>query len=99
MDRQFDAVRTTSTGDGTALDRSSAPAAPGGGRLRRAVVVAGGAALLGLSVIGGASADGRHIQIGTHLAAPVCYSDEIGTYYCHPTSATGTFYLKNTNAP
>jgi hypothetical protein len=69
------------------------------GRVRRAVVVGMGAALLGLSVMGSAGAVGRTIVLDqTRFATPVCYNDLVGTFPCHPVSSTGTFFVTDTNS-
>ena len=97
MDEHTDVLPTSPIGEGELLAGSSATAGAHSALLRRALVVAIDATMLGLSVFGGASVDGSQIQIGTRFAAPVCYSDEIGTYFCHP--STATFFLKNVNSP
>jgi hypothetical protein len=98
MNGYIDLSSTPPVEGGTSLAGSSATAGGNSSRLRRTLVVAMGAAMLGLSLVGGASADGWQLQ-KTSFAAPVCYSEEIGTYFCHPSSSTGVFFLKNTNSP
>ena len=98
MNGYIDLSSTPAAERGTTQTGPSATAGASSPRLRRALVVAMGAAMLGLSVVGSASADGWQLQ-KTSFAAPVCYSEEIGTYFCHPSSSTGVFFLKNTNSP